>query len=80
MFGIAIAKRVWSTDSTEWRAADEAKRRYNYISEKNRDTDETDSTEGAARFVSMIGQYRREQDFFRARLIAIGLSPDPPAP
>jgi len=80
MFGIAIAKRVWAADSTEWQAAGEASRRYNYVSEKSRHIDETHTAAGAARFVSMLAQNRREQDFSRARLIASGMNPDPPAP
>ena len=79
MIGIAIAKRVWPADSREWKDADELRRVYKYHSRQLQDSDETRSVAGAEKYVALLKQHRREQDVFRAQMIAYGKNPDPPA-
>jgi hypothetical protein len=81
MIGVAIAKRVWSPESPEWKAAADARRLYDYQSEHWVDlAPKTDSAAGMKRYLALCSQYRREQEVFRAELVDAGVSPDPPNP
>jgi len=80
MIGVAIAKRVWPEDSQEWKAAVEARRVYQYRSEwiLKSTLSSLKDAQSAAEYLSLCGIYPREQDLWRAELIADGKSPDPP--
>jgi hypothetical protein len=79
MFGTAIAKRVWPEQSPEWAAATDARRSYEYRSALQQKIDRRPWDEkGAASYLALCEQNRREQDVYRARLLAAGENPDPP--
>lgn len=80
MVGVAIAKRVWPENSPEWQAAVDARRRFDYQGKLWAELPATTATENMRNHLSLCGQYRREQDVFRAELVAAGKNPDPPAP
>jgi hypothetical protein len=77
MIGVAIAKRVWPEGSLQWKEAMEARRswdyRFNFLIESAAwnlaHTDE---------YLTLCAQNRREQDVYKAELIASGKNPDPP--
>jgi hypothetical protein len=77
MIGVAIAKRVWPEGSLQWKEAMEARRswdyRFNFLKESDAwnfaHTDE---------YITLCAQNRREQDVYKAELIASGKNPDPP--
>jgi hypothetical protein len=77
MIGVAIAKRVWPEGSLQWKEAMEARRswdyRFNFLKESDAwnlvHTDE---------YLTLCAQNRREQDVYKAELIASGKNPDPP--
>jgi hypothetical protein len=81
MIGVAIAKRAWPVDSTQWRSAVEARRVSKYRSTalgnlgSIGDWDEANAEE----YLSLIKAHRREQDAFTAQLVAHGVDPIPPA-
>lgn len=76
MIGVAIAKRVWSEDSPEWKAAAEGRRVYEYRSEFWAALDVRD-TPHADEYLTLCAQNRREQDVLAAQLIALGKNPNP---
>jgi hypothetical protein len=78
MLGVAIAKRVWPEDSAEWKAADKARRLYEYRSTlwPTADAWNMDHTQ---EYLTLCADNRREQDVFLAQLIAAGKDPNPPA-
>lgn len=78
MIGVAIAKRVWSEDSPEWKAATEARRVYEYRSKFWAALDVQD-TSHADEYLTLCAQNRREQDVLAAQLIAVGKNPNPPS-
>jgi hypothetical protein len=72
--GIAIAKRVWPENSPQWLEATNARRtweyRANFLSAWNAaHTDE---------YLTLCAQNRREQDVYKAELVASGKNPNPP--
>ena len=75
MMGVAIAKRVWPEGSPEWRAADEARRSFEYRSKLSA----SDSADAAhtEEFLRLCEKNRREQDVFMAQLISEGKNPNP---
>jgi hypothetical protein len=77
MVGVAIAKRVWSEDSPEWKAALDKRRVYEYQSKLLLEVDATPDATKINRYIALCGQYRREQDVFRAELVDAGKNPDP---
>jgi len=77
MIGVAIAKRVWSEGSPEWKAADDARRRYEYQT-KLWAKHESYAVAHADEYLKIWAQNRREQDVFTAQLIAFGEDPNPP--
>jgi hypothetical protein len=81
MIGIAIEKRVWPADSSQWQDAVEARRVYEYRSKVWADSSEdwTWDMRAAEKYIFLLAQHRREQDLFRAQLIEAGKNPDPPA-
>lgn len=81
MIGAAVAKRVWPEGSAEWKAAVDARRTYSYRSRVWRDSGccETKNDAGTSEYVRLLAAYPREQDVFKAQMIAQGLNPDPPA-
>jgi hypothetical protein len=79
MVGVAIAKRVWPEHSPEWAAASDARRSFEYRTALQEKIDRRPWNERtAASFLTLCEQYRREQDVYRARLLAAGENPDPP--
>lgn len=75
--GVAIAKRVWPENSPQWMGATEAHRSWDYRAKYLRQSDAW----GAAHtdeYLSLCAQNRREQDVYKAELIASGQNPDPP--
>jgi hypothetical protein len=78
MIGVAIAKRVWPEDSPEWKAATEARRKYEYRSKFWAALDVWD-TSHADEYLTLCAQNRREQDVLLAQLIAAGKNPNPPS-
>ncbi|HEX4049675.1 MAG TPA: hypothetical protein VHY19_02195 [Steroidobacteraceae bacterium] len=78
MLGDSIAMRVWPEGSPEWQAAYRSRRTGEYQLELE---GRLDAERSAApwQYVPLFGQYRREQDVLRARLIQAGLNPDPPS-
>jgi hypothetical protein len=80
MIGIAVTKRVWPESSSEWSAANEARRVYEYRSQRfEKLADDPQDIGAAKRYLALCAQNRREQDVFRAALVAAGQNPDPPA-
>jgi hypothetical protein len=81
MVGVAIAKRVWPENSPEWQAAVDARRLFDYQSKLWIELPDKSATESMQNHIALCSQYRREQDVFRAELIAAGKNPDlPPGP
>jgi hypothetical protein len=76
MMGVAIAKRVWPEDSSEWRAAAEERRVYEYRSMYYAKLVFWDATH-AKQTLTMCAQNRREQDVLLAQLVATGRNPNP---
>lgn len=79
MVGVAIAKRVWPENSPEWQAAVDERRRWDYQSKVWAELPAPTATRSMQDHLALCGQYRREQDVFRAELIAAGKNPDPPS-
>jgi hypothetical protein len=79
MIGVAIAKRVWSEDSPEWKAAAEERRVYDYRAHFYFKVTERSITH-ANEYLTLCAQNRREQDVLLAQVIAIGENPDPAPP
>lgn len=82
MVGLKIATRVWPENSPEWQAAVDARRRFDYQGKLWAELPDPGKTEaeGMQNHLTLCSQYRREQDVFRAELIAAGKNPDPPVP
>jgi hypothetical protein len=78
MIGVAIAKRVWSEDSPEWKAAAEERRVYDYRSKLYSKLEQRAITH-PGEYLTLCAQNRREQDVFAAQLTAAGYDPNPPA-
>jgi hypothetical protein len=79
MFGVSIAKRVWPEHSSEWTAATGARRVYEYRAKLMQGIESKGWDERAARsFLTLCAENHREQDVFRAQLVAAGQNPDPP--
>lgn len=80
MVGVAIAKRVWPENSPEWQAAVDARRKWDYQSKVWAELPAQTATRSMQDHLALCSQYRREQDVFRAELVAAGINPDPPKP
>jgi hypothetical protein len=80
MIGVAIAKRVWPPNSPEGRAAVDARRLFDYQSKLWGELPLKPDGSSTERYISLCGQYRREQEVFRAELVDAGKNPDPPRP
>lgn len=78
MIGVAIAKRVWPAGSPEWKAADKARRLYDYRSKLWLEVEGRASTKSTKRLLALCSEYRREQDVFRQQIVDAGRNPDPP--
>jgi len=79
MFGAAIAKRAWPEQSPQWLAATDARRDYEYRTTLQQKIDRRPwDDKGAAGYLALCAQNRREQDVYRAQLLAAGENPDPP--
>jgi len=80
MVGASIAMRVWPEGSPDWKAAAQEREVYRYRSKFGQAL-ATHLTEDSAakRCLALNAQYHREQDVWRAQLLAAGDSPDPPA-
>jgi hypothetical protein len=78
MIGIAIAKRVWPEESSEWKAAAEARRVYDYRSKLWLKLYVSDDAhiEG---YLASCSKYRCEQDLWLAQIIDAGENPNPPS-
>jgi hypothetical protein len=79
MIGVAIAKRVWLEDSSEWKAASEERRVYDYRSKLFSKLEQRALTH-PGEYLTLCTQNRREQDVFGAQLTSAGYDPNPPAP
>ena len=80
MIGLAIAKRVWPTDSAEYRDALEARRVYEY---RVSQLDKTDAwrvmnQKRAQEYLHLLESHRTEQDVFKAQLEERHIDPTPP--
>ena len=75
MMGVIIAKGVWPEASPEWRAAEDARRLFEYRSKLSA----SDSADAAhtEEFLALCEKNRREQDVFMAQLISEGKNPNP---
>jgi len=78
MIGVAVAKRVWPEDSPEWKAAADARRRYEYQSKLWMKL-EAYTLSHAEEYLTLYAQNHREQDVFTAQIIAAGEDPNPPS-
>jgi hypothetical protein len=79
MVGVAIAKRVWPEQSPEWKSASEARRVFEYRGQLlDKISLGPDDEQSATNYLALCARYHREQDVFRARLVAAGEDPDPP--
>jgi hypothetical protein len=78
MIGVAIAKRVWPAGSPEWKAADKARRLYDYRSKLWLEVEGRPTTRSTKRLLALCSEYRREQDVFRQQIVDAGRNPDPP--
>jgi hypothetical protein len=79
MIGVAIAKRVWPEGASEWKAAAEQRRVYDYRSKLYQKLEQRALTH-PEEYLALCAQNRREADLFAAQLTAAGYDPDPPAP
>jgi hypothetical protein len=81
MLGVSIAKRVWPQHSTEWNAALDARRVYDYRSQQLAKLGDWDyvTSSGVKRLVALLETLPREQDVMIARLRAHHIDPTPPA-
>jgi hypothetical protein len=79
ILGASIAMRVWPKGSPQWRAANDARRTFEYRS-KLVSKLEAHALDGrAARtYLALCAQNHREQDVAKAQLIQADLRPDPP--
>ncbi len=75
LIGVAIAKRVWSEDAPEWKAATDARRSYEFRSKFLEALDVRDTTHAEA-YLTLCEQNRREQDVLSAQIIAAGKNPN----
>jgi hypothetical protein len=79
MMGTTIAMRVWPEGSPEWAAAERARELYNdHFRLWEGISMRLSETQGAKEFLALNAQYHREQDVWRAQLLAAGDSLDPP--
>jgi hypothetical protein len=78
MIGVAIAKRAWPDDSSEWKVAAEERRVYDYRS-KLYSKLELRALTYPEEYLTFCAQNRREQDVFAAQLTTAGYDPNPPA-
>jgi hypothetical protein len=77
MIGIAIAKRVWPENSPQWKEATEARRAFEYRANILSHSDVWNAAH-ADEYLTLCAQNRREQDVYKAELIASGKNPNPP--
>jgi hypothetical protein len=79
MIGVQIAQSVWPENASEWQAAAQARRVYEYTSGRwVKVTGGLAEATMAERYLLLCAQYHREQDVWRAQLIDAGERPDPP--
>jgi hypothetical protein len=78
MIGVAIAKRVWPENSSEWKAAAEQRRVYDYRSKLYSKLEQRSLTH-PEEYLILCTQNRREADLFAAQLTAAGYDPNPSA-
>ena len=81
MVGVGMAKQLWPENSREVRAANEARRVFDYRSSlMGQESERLLADENHARqYLERLGHYRREQDVIVAELVAAGRKPNPPA-
>ena len=81
MVGVAVAKRVWPQGSPEWKAALDARRLYSFRSRNWQESGccETQNDASTREYLRLLATYPREQDVFKAQMIAHGIETDPPA-
>jgi hypothetical protein len=77
MIGVAIAKRVWPENSPQWIEATEARRSFEYRAKYLSQSDVWNAAY-TDQYLTLCAQNRREQDVYKAELIASGENPDPP--
>jgi hypothetical protein len=77
MVGVAIARRVWPENSLQWKEAMEARRSWEYRANFLSESDAWNAAH-TDEYLTLCAQNRREQDVYKAELIASGKSPDPP--
>jgi hypothetical protein len=75
MMGVTIALRVWPEGSPEWRAADDARRLYEYRSKLSASA--AADAAHTEEFLTLCEHNRREQDVFLAQLKSAGKNPNP---
>jgi hypothetical protein len=77
MMGVAIAKRVWPEDSPQWVEATDARRTWEYRANFLSHADAWNAAHTNEHLI-LCAQNRREQDVYKAELIASGKNPNPP--
>jgi hypothetical protein len=77
MIGVAIAKRVWPENSPQWVQATDARRTWEYRAHFLSHADAWNAAH-ADEYLTLCAQNRREQDVYKAELIASGKNPNPP--
>jgi hypothetical protein len=77
MIGVAIAKQVWPESSPQWIEAMEARRSWDYRAKYLSQSDAWNAAY-TDEYLTLCAQNRREQDVYKAELIASGKNPDPP--
>jgi hypothetical protein len=77
MMGVSIAKRVWPENSRKWEEAMEARRSWEYRANFLRESDAWNAAQ-TDEYLTLCAQNRREQDVYKAELMASGKNPDPP--
>jgi hypothetical protein len=77
MIGVAIAKRVWPENSPQWTEATDARRAWDYRAGYLSHADAWNAAH-TDEYLNLCAQNRREQDVYKAELIASGKNPNPP--
>jgi hypothetical protein len=76
MIGVAIAKRVWPENSPQWVEAADARRTWDYRANFLSHADAWNAAH-TDDYLDLCAHNRREQDVYKAELIASGKNPNP---
>jgi hypothetical protein len=76
MIGVAIARRAWPENAPKWMEANEARRIWDYRAQFA-DSFDVWHRNHVSEHLDLVEQHRREQDVYKAALIAMGKNPYP---